>query len=650
MRQGQGPRPDAFRYLDPFLPLAGDEGSAERLARRLTEEFAPQGISLDEARRAVRAARAEDARDHAELRAEGERALGWIEKFGSHGVVLAGRPYHVDPEIHHGLPALVTGLGMAVITEDAISHLGAVERPLRVVDQWSYHSRLYAAASFVAGRDDLDLVQLTSFGCGLDAVTSDQVAEILEARGKVYSSVKIDEHANLGAARIRLRSLAAAIAEREAAGLRSHPAAPKQPRAVFDEEAKKRYTILAPQMAPIQFEIIEEAFRSEGYNFEVVKRASQAAIDEGLRSVHNDACFPTIIVVGQLVEALRSGRYDLDRTALLITQTGGGCRATNYIGFIRKAMADAGFGKVPVVSLSAQGFESNPGFRITPRIVLKGLVSVVAGDLLMACLHRTRPYEAVPGSAEALADRWIEKGRDLVRKPSPRRYATWCREAVAAFDALPLRDCERKPRIGVVGEILVKFHPDANGDIVGLIEAEGGEADVPGLYGFLHYCAYNALFARKKLAGTRRSVLISRLSTLGLELVARPATRALEASARFEASLPIGRLAAGVDGVVQLGNCTGEGWFLTAEMMELIGKGVDGIACLQPFACLPNHVTGKGVLKELRQRHPEVPISAIDYDPGASEVNQVNRLKLLVENARRKRAGTETAAKDEGCA
>jgi predicted nucleotide-binding protein (sugar kinase/HSP70/actin superfamily) len=635
-------------YLDPFLPI-DDDG---RLATRLVEEFAAWKVSAAEARRAVAAARAEEEAYRAELRAEGERALGWLEKRGRHGIVLAGRPYHVDPEIHHGIPQVITGLGMAVISEDAICHLGTVERPLRAVDQWSYHSRLYAAASFVARRDDLDLVQLTSFGCGLDAVTSDQVAEILKRSGKVYSSVKIDEHANLGAARIRLRSLAAAIDERDSAGRKAHPPLPLRPRPAFTADMRTRYTILAPQMAPIQFQVVEEAFRASGYRLEILPRAGREAVDEGLRAVHNDACYPSIIVVGQLLSALRSGRYDLDSTAVLITQTGGGCRATNYIGFLRKALADAGLSRVPVISLSAQGFESNPGFKVTPGFLWRGLLACLLGDLVMRLLYRTRPYEAVPGSASALAAEWTARARGLMRRPGLRDYARLCGAMVSAFDALPLRDIPRKPRIGVVGEILVKFHPDANGDIVAGIEAEGGEAVVPDLYGFLLYCSYNAIFRHRRLAGSLGAALGAHAAVAFLEALRRPAKRALARSLRFEAPPSIHVLAAGVDGIVQLGNCTGEGWFLTAEMVELIEGGADGIACLQPFACLPNHVTGKGVLKELRRRHPDVPIAAIDYDPGASEVNQENRLKLLLDNARRglekSREGAAMDSKAEG--
>ena len=632
---------DAFRerrveYLDPFLPVA----DGERLASRLAEVFADLGVTRREASAAVAAGLAEEEAFRSELRAKGEEALAWIERTGGHGIVLAGRPYHVDPEVHHGIPSVASELGMAVLSEDSIAHLGEVARPLRVVDQWAYHSRLYAAASFVAKRADLDLVQLVSFGCGLDAVTSDQVAEILEGAGKIYTGIKIDEQANLGAARIRLRSLAAAIAARKAAGLGPRRAPAPRGRAVFTEAmGKSGYTILAPQMSPIHFRVLAAAFRASGHMLEIPEVGNREATDEGLRSVHNDACYPTILVVGQLMSALRSGRYDLERTALLITQTGGGCRATNYIAFLRKALSDAGLERIPVISLNAAGIESNPGFRLGPRLIVRALKATVYGDALMRCLYRTRPYEAAPGSADRLAQELSERCGASLARPGPLAYRRALRDIVDSFDRLPKLDVPRKPRIGVVGEILVKFHPEANGKIVELIEAEGGEADVPDLYDFLLYSAYNGIFRRRNLEGRLVDELKSRVACAFLEAVRAPLVRALARSekllAEFGAPTPIAELARGVDGIVQLGNCTGEGWFLTAEMVELIRGGVDGIVCLQPFACLPNHVTGKGMLKELRRRYPRVPVSAIDFDPGASEVNQLNRLKLLMASAKR---------------
>ncbi|MGB4573330.1 MAG: acyl-CoA dehydratase activase-related protein, partial [Rectinemataceae bacterium] len=430
-------RDGTAELLNPFLPIA----SPDRLAQRIVEEFGKFGVSPEEAKRAVEAGVAAREAYRADLRREGEAALAWIERENAHGIVLAGRPYHIDPEIHHGIPSLITGLGMAVLSEDSIAHLARVERPLRVVDQWAYHSRLYAAASLVARRGDLDLVQLVSFGCGLDAVTSDQVEEILARGGKSYAGVKIDEHSNLGAARIRLRSLAAAIAERKreaaaetaaeeiattaaaanAATVATMPASFSRP--AFTETMRRVRTIIAPQMSPVHFAILEKAFRLSGYKFDIlpcVQGAEYArVVDEGLRSVNNDACFPSILVVGQIMNAFRSGRYDPDSTAVIITQTGGGCRATNYIAFIRKALADAGLARVPVISLSAAGFESNPGFKITLPLVRRAIHAILYGDALMRMLYGTRPYEAEAGVADALADSWAKRCGEVLALRRP---------------------------------------------------------------------------------------------------------------------------------------------------------------------------------------------------------------------------------------
>jgi predicted CoA-substrate-specific enzyme activase len=633
----EGLREGRARFLNPFLPY----DNPRRLAARLAEELAPWGVGSRESRRAVAAGLREMAAFRAELRRKAERLVEDLARKGGRGIVLAGRPYHVDPEISHGIAELACELGWAVLPEDSVSHLGVIERPLRVVDQWVYHSRLYAAAHFVAARPELELVQLTSFGCGLDAVTADQVAEILESRGRMHTLIKIDEHSNLGAVRIRLRSLLAAQEARRAPKpggavreLARRALAPAR-RVLFTERMRETHTILAPQMSPIHFRILEEAFRLSRYRLEVLPDVDPGAVDAGLAAVNNDACYPSIIVVGQMMEALRSGRYDLSRTALLITQTGGGCRATNYIAFIRKALADAGLSHVPVISLSAQGLERNPGFKIDLGLARRSFMALCYGDLLMRLLYATRPYEIVPGSASALADESVALAKRELARGSYRGYARLMGTICARFDSLPIRE-ERKPRVGVVGEILVKFHPTANNGIVDLIEAEGAEAVVPDLTDFLLYSLYGGQWKRRFLAGSLKGALVSRIAIAFIEHYRAPLKRALARSARFSPPLRIEELARGVDGIVQLGNSMGEGWFLTAEMVELIHSGVMAIACIQPFACLPNHVTGKGMIKELRRRFPGVNIAAIDYDPGASEANQINRLKLLLAQAKGK--------------
>jgi predicted nucleotide-binding protein (sugar kinase/HSP70/actin superfamily) len=614
-------------FKNPFVPL----DDPKRLAQRLFEELSELGVTRREVEGAVRAGFAEHTAFKDEVKARGMEALGWIESHGGKGIVLCGRPYHIDPEISHGIAEVAASLGMAVLTEDSVSHLGTVERPLRVVDQWVYATRLYAAASFVSTRVDLELVQLNSFGCGLDAVTTDQVEEILRRHEKLYTVIKIDEQSNLGAARIRLRSLKAAMDARERMGRAAPRPVMMQPRVRFTKEMKG-YTLLAPQMSPIHFRIVEKAFRLSGYRIEILPDVDRSAVDVGLTYVNNDACFPSIVVVGQLMEALRSGRYDLARTALLITQTGGGCRATNYIAFIRKALADTGMTQVPVIGLSAQGLEKNPGFRITPSLALRGAMALVYGDLLMRMLYRVRPYEVEPGSADRLMEEWTGHARDALARPGMLRFHRIVRDMVRAFDTLPIQG-DRKPRVGVVGEILVKFHPTANNRIVDVLEAEGVEAVVPDLVDFFLYAFLGNQFRFRSLSGSLRRALVSKLGVALIELFRGKMKRELSKSSRFHPPVSIYELARSVDGIVQLGNITGEGWLLTAEMVELIAGGVASIACIQPFACLPNHVTGKGMIKELRRRYPGVNIAAIDYDPGASEVNQLNRLKLLLAGA-----------------
>ncbi|MCR4435424.1 MAG: acyl-CoA dehydratase activase-related protein [Clostridiales bacterium] len=614
-----------IRLLNPFLPYS----DRKRLAARLYEELRDFNISRREISHAVEKAWEEEERTKKDIRKKGEEVLEYLERTGRKGIVLAGRPYHVDPEINHGIPNIITGFGMAVLTEDSIAHLGAVERPLRVVDQWTYHSRLYAAASYVREKDNLELIQLNSFGCGLDAVTTDQVQEILHSCGKIYTVLKIDEGNNLGAARIRIRSLKAAMEEREKTGFSAQKTGSACIKVPFTEEMRAKHTILAPQMSPIHFQFVEQAFRASGYNLEVLPSVDKKAVDEGLKYVNNDACYPSIIVTGQLIEALKSGRYDLNNTSVIITQTGGGCRATNYIGFIRKALKEAGMAHVPVISLNAVGIEKNPGFKITRGLANKGMMALVYGDLFMRVLYRVRPYEKIKGSANLLYEKWVEKCKESVRSGNFKVFKKYVHSIVEEFDNLELNDV-KKPRVGLVGEILVKFHPTANNNIVEVVEAEGGEAVMPDLMDFLFYSAYNSIYKHRYLSGTWKAKMLSSAAITAMEFYRKEMKKALDRSKRFESPRPIRELAEGAEEILSIGNQTGEGWFLTAEMVELIKSGAKNIVCMQPFACLPNHVTGKGMIKGLKKKYPEANIVAVDYDPGASEVNQLNRIKLML--------------------
>ena len=619
-------------FRNPFMAFTNEE----ILTKRLVEEFTKdQAIPEKEIRAAAHKAWQELIASRQDMEKKGEEVIAWLKETGHHGIVLAGRPYHVDPEINHGIPELITSYGFAVLTEDSVSHLGRVDRPLIVTDQWMYHSRLYEAASYVKTQPNLDLIQLNSFGCGLDAVTTDQVNDILTRSGKIYTLLKIDEVNNLGAARIRVRSLIAAIRVREMRHYHKPIVSSAYSRVYFTKEMKKNYTILCPQMSPIHFDLIEPAVRSCGYNLEVLQNSDRTAIDTGLKYVNNDACYPSLIVVGQIMDALLSGKYDLEHTAVIMSQTGGGC-ASNYIGFIRRALERAGMPQIPVISLNANGMETNPGFKITLPLLTKAMQAVVYGDLFMRVLYATRPYEAKAGSANALHEKWKAICIKSLQKHSlsMAEFNRNIRGIIHDFDELPRRDVQ-KPRVGIVGEILVKFSPLANNHVVELLEAEGAEAVMPDLLDFLLYCFYNSNFKADNLGGKRSTAHLCNMGISLLEYFRRTCRRELERSTHFLPPARIQDLASMAKHYVSLGNQTGEGWFLTGEMLELIHSGTTNIICTQPFGCLPNHIVGKGVIKGLRASHPEANIIAVDYDPGASEVNQLNRIKLMLSTAQK---------------
>ncbi len=825
---GTGSGGSGVRMLSPFLNLA----DPATLAERLVEVFADWGVTLPEARRAVAAGFAEDAAFKADVRAEGRRALRWMEDNGRKGIVLAGRPYHIDPEINHGVPDVINTLGLAVLSEDSLlpepdaaaaeaadtaettgqagkseetGDVGKASRPgkaepegrparlarpkkpkktdwaaiarqagsspgtdqtpdpgdgaehavatgalsravaalrrrvdelrpdpqapadwsdvtgvglptpkpvatqgvtgrLRVRDQWAYHSRLYQAAELVTTRDDLELVQLNSFGCGVDALTTDQVQEILESAGGVYTSLKIDEVSNLGAATIRLRSLAAAsearAAERaahaeeadgavddaveidttapaersaarttERAAARAAEEAPDRGEAggavggrelpgatspVFTEAMRATHTILMPQMSPVHFRPLEPLMRRLGYRVELLESATRDDLEVGLRYVNNDACFPAIMVIGQLIGAFTDGSHDPDSCVVAISQTGGICRATNYAAMLRKGLREAGYPQVPVVAISLQGIESNPGFELTATMGLKMLQGIIIGDTLNTCLLRVRPYEVVEGATQELVDRWNRIIAEYFEHKG--RSATWggrigyrrlLREMVREFNDLPRRDEPRRPRVGVVGEILVKFQPDANNHVIDVIEAEGCEAAVPGLLPFFLSGLVTAQWEAEAYGIGKESVAKKKAAVWFIEQLQAPARAALRAAGgTFDIEPSTVELARKASKVLSLGNQAGEGWLLTGEMIELIEHGVPNIVCCQPFACLPNHVVGKGMFREVRRRYPQANIVAIDYDPGASEVNQLNRIKLMISTALMAQDGTEPGASE----
>ena len=838
-------REDGIRYMHPYFNLANHE----LMVDRIVEEFAWANVSREEAETAVKAAYAEDKIFKNDVQEEGFKALAYMKEHNCRGIVLAGRPYHIDPEVNHGIPETICALGMVVLSEDSICELQPGENlhlsdylsegeedprkknangfrhvgdrkvtvsrmPLRVTNQWAYHSRLYAAAHFVASYPGLELVQLNSFGCGLDAITTDQVAEILADKADVYTLLKIDEVSNLGAAKIRLRSLKAAVEEREANKARmakaalatsdesgsaesdaprnaAHAAAqaaarkaqeqaesdlataqaalaeaqaavaaaeakvkaadrpvdaadagsdaaapanapkstgfrktgskaptpgrqvlldatmaanPKLTKAMRDaskraakrdiadvrlaalgdgttndaanaksksaksksghnnatmsryahrekfvKDMKKDYTIVAPQMSPIHFSLVESVIRSGGYKFDILKHASREDVETGLKYVNNDACYPAIMVIGQLIDAILEGKYDPDKVCLAITQTGGMCRATNYFGLIRKALIDAGYPQIPVIAISTQGLEDNPGFKVTPALLHRTVKALILGDLLMKCLYRVRPYEVEKGAANRLYEQWDVIVREALEHHGfsktaaktpwlKRRYLPYpvlAREIVKSFDALPLKDVPRKVRVGVVGEILVKYQPDANNHVVDVIESQDCEAVVPGIMEFMTTRPYITDWNEKNLGMGGNKKLYS-LMRWGLDRYLNPVRAAIDlAHGKFSQDLPMPELVKKASEVTSVGVQAGEGWLLTAEILELIESGCPNVICAQPFACLPNHVTGRGMFGKIRRLHPDANIVSIDYDPGASQANQLNRIKLMIAAAKK---------------
>jgi predicted CoA-substrate-specific enzyme activase len=620
---------NGVKFSHPFLPYDNDR----KLAREMQKLLKENRISGMEIEAAIREARQEDRRFKSDIRKQGEYALKYARNNKKKSVVLAGRPYHLDPEINHGINSLIRSFDMVVLTEDSVAHLSKQSRPLRVLDQWMYHSRLYKAADYVGTTDDVEIIQLNSFGCGLDAVTTDQVEELTMRNNKLYTVLKIDEGNNLGAAKIRIRSLKAAMEEREKSKVTHVESHEPYKRLHFNKEMKKDYTVLVPQMSPIHFQFLETALRQQGYKAILLPDVDHHAVEQGLKYINNDACYPTIVTLGQIISYIKTADLDLNKTAIFMSQTGGGCRASNYIALLRKALKDMNLEQIPVVSASMAGLEQNQGFKITLGLLKRFIMSFIYGDVLMRILYATRPYEVTAGSAEALFERWSRVARMNVHSGSLVRFKMILNAMVKAFDELPLREDIKKPKVGVVGEILVKYHPTANNDIVGVIEREGGEAVVPDLIDFFLYGMYSKEFNYNKLNGTYWTMITNKLAIVAIEFYRKTARKALHNSKRFEPPPRIEQTANKAQEILSLGNQCGEGWLLTGEMVELIDSGVENIVCLQPFACLPNHVTGKGIMKALRKRNPLANIAAIDYDPGASDVNQLNRIKLMMATA-----------------
>ena len=617
-------REKEVRFIQPFLPI----NNRKRMIERFYEEFGKlEGITKKEITAAIDAGYAEIENYRQAVRDYGEEILERLERTGEHAILLAGRPYHIDPEINHGIADMIQSYKLPILSEDAVYHLPVKAKGgLNVVNQWSYHARLYHAAQFVVEHPNITMIQLSSFGCGLDAITTTQVKDILEAHDHIYTMIKLDEVSNLGAARIRLRSLIAALARRETPTYKDLPVV-NRPR--FTAAAKATHTILAPQMAPIHFDLFKTALRKHGYNVVIPPLPDKAAIDVGLRYVHNDMCYPTIVVVGQLISAIQSGICDPDHTSIALFQTCGACRATNYLGVLRKALKDAGYPQVAVFAVRGLPDEVDE-FEFTREMMVDAVKAAIYGDLLMNVKNRMMPYEMVKGSTEQLLDKWMTRAKAEIEQGGYRKFSRLVKDIVRDFDNITIDESEWKPKVGVVGEILVKYHPVANNDLEKVLMNEGAEVVMPDFVDFFLYAAYDSIAKHKILDGSYKDKMFSRIFISIIEFFRRPMRKALEDSKHFRAPKSIDHTAALAARHVSLANMAGEGWFLTGEMVKLIEEDVLNVVCLQPFGCLPNHITGKGVMHDLRKSYEGANITAIDCDAGSSEVNQLNRLKLML--------------------
>ena len=623
---------DDIKFINTFLPF-NPKKLTEVIMER--EEFKEYNFTKKELLSAAKKAEEEYQQFKADIDKKGTEIMEYMEENDLRGIVLAGRPYHVDPEINHGIDTLITSLGLCVLSEDSVCKKAEAKRPIRVVDQWVFHARLYAAAEFTGQHDNLELIQLNSFGCGVDAVTTDQVEEILKSYENMYTLIKIDEVNNLGAVRIRIRSLLASmnkkIKEKQEETRSCELGNYEQNKIPFTKDMKKDYTILIPQMAPIHFELIESAVKACGYNVKLLRDCTPHTVETGLKYVNNDACYPSILTTGQFIEALESGEYDPNKTAIIMSQTGGGCRATNYIGFIRKALKDAGFSQVPVISFNVVGMEKNPGFKITIGLAERLLKCVTYGDLLQKLLMKNRAYEINKGETEKLYAEWLEKCKNLVAKSNSKQFKQSIYDMVNDFEKIELDTSVKKPRVGIVGEVLIKYHPFGNNFVANVLEKEGAEVILPDFMGFIKFIATHKITFNQLLKIDKAKATIFKTAIKLIDIFEKDLKIALSQSKKdYLPPCNIWHLEDKVKDILSIGNQTGEGWFLTAEMIEYIENDIPNIVCVQPFACLPNHIVGKGVIKTIRETFPNANITPVDYDPGASESNQTNRLKLLM--------------------
>ncbi len=577
------------------------------------------------------------------LRAKAKKLIAEADEQGRTIVVLAGRPYHIDPLINHGVPNLLTELGVDVISENAVpfnTDCTSLE-DIDVLTQWSYTNRLYAAAKWVSHTRNVQLVQLTSFGCGPDAISTDEVRRIIGDSGKIYTLIKMDEIANLGAVKIRLRSMLEAVRENKGRiqGATRYGKSKKNTR-VFMPEDKGR-TLIAPYFSPFYSPLIPAAFRPFGYKVDVLPPQDNISVELGLKTINNDMCYPAIIVAGDIIKAFKSGQYDPKKTAVILTQTGGQCRASSYVSLIRKGLAAAGLTDVPIIALSDEEI-AQQGFEIDEKGLVKRMaLGIIFADPLARMYLATVAREKTPGASRALHIRYLSEMEPGIEKADYSYLFNLLKKAVIDFNRIETIN-DPIPQIGVVGEIFVKYNFFCNGNIIEWLSGQRVEVILPPLQSFFTQRFINETYDQKALF--KRS-LVDRIKFWLLEVYTKhyldQIERVMQGFKFYRKSHDLRKLAEMTAEVISLANQFGEGWLLTADMIAMLSEGIGNIVCLQPFGCISNHITGRGMEKKLKEIYPHLNLLSLDMDSGTSEVNILNRLHFMV-TAAREQAGLET--------
>ena len=564
-------------------------------------------------------------------------------------VVLCGRPYHADPLVNHGVPDVLTELGVDVVSETALplnADTVALE-DVNVLTQWSYANRLYAAARWVTNTANAQMVQLTSFGCGPDAISADEVKEILRHGGKIHTLIKMDEIVNVGAVRIRLRSMLEAVKEKNGKTRAVGGGTMQTGRAVVGKSGKR--TLIAPYFSPFYSPLVPSAFRPFGHRVEVLPPQDRESVEWGLKTINNDMCYPSVLVAGDIIKAFQSGRYDPEKTAVVMTQTGGQCRASSYVSLIKKALAAAGLDEVPIIAISNEEINAQPWFKIDKMGLIKRMgLGIIFADPLARMYLSTMVREKVPGTSKNLHEKYLFEMETGIENADYYYLLNLLKRAVADFNRVEIND-KTVPRVGVVGEIFVKYNFFSNGNIIDWLSGQGVEVVLPPIQNFFAQRFINETYDQK--AFFKRS-LADRIKYRLLEIYSNyhvgQIERIMQGFRFYRKAHDLRKLAAITGEVVSLANQFGEGWLLTAEMIAMLNEGIDNIVCLQPFGCIANHITGRGMENKLREMFPHLNLLSLDMDAGASEVNMMNRLHFMVTAAREevdREVGTQPAQK-----